>query len=144
MNYTCKLLFCFITLALSFTKVIKFFYRKILYMATKSIQFGDINYLETLPVLDNDPKKARYERKIREKNALQNYKSESFGLLQDQGTINPKNTKLVEPMDITTLYHTWKNDSGSYGGKQKRKTRKNRTKIIKKSRKSRKSRKHKK
>ena len=109
-------------------------------MKTKNIQFGNNIYFEALPVLEKNHKKTRYERKIREKEAVQNLKKESFGLLKDEDIVTEKNTKLIEPLDIKTIYNTWNNDSGKYGGnsKNKKKTKKI---IMKKSRKSRKSRK---
>jgi hypothetical protein len=75
---------------------------------------------------------------------MQEFKNESFGLLQKKGKISKKNTKLIDPIDITTLFNTWNNDNGEYGGKRyaKRKTKKRRlmkkTRLMKKSRKSRK------
>jgi hypothetical protein len=75
-------------------------------MASKRIHIGDITYLDALPVFDKDNKKARYERKIREKKAVEDFKRESFGLLQKEGSVNKKNTELLEPVDITTIYHT--------------------------------------
>jgi hypothetical protein len=107
-------------------------------MTTKHIKFGDNNYLEISPSLGKESKKNRYERKLREKNAVQELKKESFGLLKDNGIVTNKNTDLLEPIDITTIYNTWKND---YGGKRKRKRKTKKRKMVKKSRKSRKSRK---
>ena len=108
-------------------------------MTTKQLQFGDNKYLEALPVLEKDYKKNRYERKLREKEAVQDLKKESFGLLQNEGMVTEKNTKLIDPIDITTIFHTWKNDDGKYGGKQK--TKKRRVTKKRKCRKSRKCRK---
>jgi hypothetical protein len=109
-------------------------------MTTKQLQFGDTKYFDALPVLEKDPKKSHYERKLRENAAMQEFKKESFGLLQKKGKISKKNTKLIDPIDITTLFHTWNNDNGEYGGKRKTKKKRpmKKTRLMKKSRKLRK------